>query len=57
MLYGGGAGYRLAERLRLVVEALTVHRTSARDPSREYRNNRIVAMLSWGVINQCISFC
>jgi hypothetical protein len=56
-IYGGGAGYRLAEHLRVVVEALTVRRSSARDPSREYRNDRIVAVLNWGDLNQCVSSC
>ncbi|MEO8076524.1 MAG: outer membrane beta-barrel protein [Acidobacteriota bacterium] len=51
ILYGGGAGYRLADRLRVVVEALAIRRTSERDAAREYQNNRIVATLNWGAIN------
>jgi hypothetical protein len=52
ILYGGGVGYRLTERLRLVVEALAVHRTSERDESREYQNNRLFATLNWGAGNR-----
>jgi hypothetical protein len=47
-IYGGGAGYRLAERMRFIVEVEFTDRTSERDPTREYRNHRIFATLNWG---------
>jgi hypothetical protein len=52
VIYGGGAGCRIGERFRLVVEALTIRRSSARDRSREYRNDRILASVHWGALNQ-----
>jgi hypothetical protein len=52
VVYGGGAGYRLGDRGRLVVEIELSHRTSERDPSREYRNHRILATLNWGAANR-----
>ena len=50
--YGAGAGYRIGERARVVVDAEFSHRTSERDPTREYRNHRIVATLNWGALNR-----
>jgi hypothetical protein len=52
IVYGGGAGYRIGDRGRLVVELELSHRTSERDASREYRNHRIVATLNWGASNR-----
>jgi hypothetical protein len=46
--YGGGVGYRLAERMQLVLTAEDVHRTSELNRTREYRNNRLFATLTWG---------
>lgn len=51
-VYGAGVGYRIAERLRLVLEAEFTHRTSERDESREYRNKRLVTTLNWGALNR-----
>ncbi len=51
-LYGGGFGYRLADRLRFVFEVEFSHRTSERDAAREYRNTRIVTSLNWGALNR-----
>jgi hypothetical protein len=51
-LYGGGFGYRIAERLRVVVEVEFWRRASERDNAREYRNKRIVTSLNWGALNQ-----
>jgi hypothetical protein len=46
--YGGGMGYRLADRMQLVLTAEKVHRTSEFDRTREYRNNRLFATVIWG---------
>jgi hypothetical protein len=51
-VYGGGFGYRVADRLRVVVEVEFSHRTSERDASREYRNTRIVTSVNWGALNR-----
>ncbi len=48
VVYGGGVGYRIAERLRLTCDAEFSHRTSERDSSRAYTNRRIMATLNWG---------
>lgn len=50
--YGGGAGYRLGDRARIVVDVEFLHRASTRDLSREYSNHRIVASLTWGALNR-----
>jgi Putative beta-barrel porin 2 len=50
--YGAGAGYRVGQRARVVVDLEFLHRTSTRDVSREYRNHRIVASLTWGALNR-----
>jgi hypothetical protein len=50
--YGAGAGYRIGRRARIVVDLEFVHRTSSRDLSREYRNQRIAASLTWGALNR-----
>jgi hypothetical protein len=52
VVYGAGIGYRIGTRARVVVDAEFSHRTSERDPLREYRNHRIVASLNWGVLNR-----
>jgi hypothetical protein len=51
-LYGGGFGYRIAERIRIVVEVEFWRRASDRDQAREYRNRRIVTSLNWGALNR-----
>ena len=50
--YGAGVGYRVGQRARIVVDVEFLHRTSTRDLSREYRNHRIVASLTWGALNR-----
>jgi hypothetical protein len=50
--YGAGAGYRVGQRARVVVDLEFIHRTSTRDASREYRNHRIIASLTWGALNR-----
>ncbi len=50
--YGGGVGYRVGERARLVVDVEFLRRTSTRDLSREYSNHRIMASLLWGAFNR-----
>jgi hypothetical protein len=46
--YGGGIGYRLADRVQMVLTAENVRRVSELDRTREYRNQRIFATLTWG---------
>jgi hypothetical protein len=52
LVYGGGVGYRIATRARFAVDAEFSHRLSERDESREFRNHRLVALLTWGVVNR-----
>jgi hypothetical protein len=52
IVYGGGIGHRVAERVRVVVDAEFTKRLSALDAAREYRNHRIMASVSWGVTNR-----
>ncbi len=52
VVYGGGLGYRLSPRARVVVDAEFSHRSSTRDEFREFRNHRIVALLNWGALNR-----
>ena len=52
VLYGGGIGYRLSTRARVVVDAEFSHRSSNRDAFREFRNHRIVALLNWGALSR-----
>jgi hypothetical protein len=47
-IYGGGIGYRLADRTHLVLTAENLTRVSDLDRTREYRNNRLFATLTWG---------
>ena len=51
-LYGGGFGYRISERIRLVVDVEFWHRASERDETRDYRNKRIVTSVNWGALNR-----
>ena len=46
--YGAGVGYRIAERVTLVLTAEKARRQSTRDVIREYQNDRIFATLTWG---------
>jgi hypothetical protein len=46
--YGAGIGYRMARHARFVVDVEFSRRASTRDLSREYRNHRIAASLTWG---------
>jgi hypothetical protein len=50
-LYGGGIGYRLGTRARVAMDVERSHRSSERADSREYRNNRVLALFSWGAVN------
>jgi hypothetical protein len=50
--YGGGVGRRLGDRVRVVVDLEFIHRTSDRDPLREYSNHRVAASLTWGALNR-----
>lgn len=52
VLYGAGIGYRIGPRARLAVDAEFSHRSSERDESREFRNRRLVASLTWGAPNR-----
>ena len=51
-IYGGGIGYRLAERVHFSLVAEYRSRHSTRDASREYDNNRIFATLNWGALTR-----
>lgn len=46
--YGGGVGYRIGDRMQIVVTAERVTRRSRRDTAREYANDRVLATLNWG---------
>jgi hypothetical protein len=46
--YGGGVGYRIAERLHFVVAGEFIDRGSALDLARTYSNHRIYGSLNWG---------
>jgi hypothetical protein len=50
--YGGGVGRRIGDRARVLVDLEFLHRVSDRDPSREYRNHRVAASLTWGALNR-----
>jgi hypothetical protein len=52
IVYGGGFGYRIRDRLRFVAEIEFWERTSERDVSREYRSKRIVTSVNWGAMNR-----
>ena len=49
--YGGGIGYRIGTHGRVGVDAELSRRSSERDDSRAFRNHRILALLTWGVLN------
>jgi hypothetical protein len=51
-IYGGGVGYRLANRAQLVLTAEWTDRQSTRDVTREFGNRRIFATLNWGVLSR-----
>jgi len=51
-VYGGGFGYRVADRVRLVFEVEFWDRNSERDAARNYRNKRIVTSVNWGALNR-----
>jgi hypothetical protein len=48
-LYGGGIGFYIGDRTRLVLQAEFTDRTSDLDPAREFSNRRIFATMTWGV--------
>jgi hypothetical protein len=48
-LYGGGVGFYIGDRTRLVLQAEGTDRSSRRDQSREFSNRRIFATMTWGV--------
>jgi hypothetical protein len=50
-VYGGGVGYRLGSRARVAVDVERSHRSSERADSREYHNNRVLALFTWGAVN------
>ena len=45
---GGGIGFRIGDRKRLVVHAEFIERDSSRDRLREFTNHRIFGTLTWG---------
>ena len=45
---GGGVGFRIGDRKRVVIQAEFVERNSDRDHLREYTNHRIFGTLTWG---------
>jgi hypothetical protein len=48
-LYGGGMGFYIGERARLVFQTEFTDRSSGRDRAREFNNRRIFATMTWGV--------
>jgi hypothetical protein len=51
VLYGGGIGYRIGAHARVAVDAELSHRSSERDDAREFRNHRVLALVTWGAVN------
>ena len=47
-LFGGGIGFRVGDRKRIVIQAEFVERHSTRDRLREFENHRIFGSLIWG---------
>jgi hypothetical protein len=47
---GVGAGYRVAPRLRVGIQAEWLRRVSERDSSREFSNRRIFTTVTWGLL-------
>jgi len=52
IVYGGGVGYRITGRVRIVIDAEASRRRSDRNAAREYTNHRIVGALNWGALNR-----
>ena len=50
-VYGGGIGYRLGTHGRVAVDVERSDRSSQRAESREYHNNRVLALFTWGAVN------
>ena len=48
-LYGGGVGFYIGDKTRLVLQTEFTDRASARDRAREFSNRRIFATMTWGV--------
>ena len=47
-LYGGGVGFRVGDRKRIVIQAEFLERNSSRGHLREFENHRIFGSLTWG---------
>ena len=47
-LYGGGIGFRIGDRKRILLQVEFIERKSDRERRREYKNHRIFATLTWG---------
>lgn len=47
-VYGGGLGFRVGDRKRVVIQAELIERDSTRDRIREFKNHRIFGTLTWG---------
>ena len=45
---GGGIGFRIGDRKRLVIQAEFIERDSPRDRLREFTNHRIFGTVTWG---------
>ena len=50
--YGGGFGYRIANRLQFSLMAEYTDRGSTRSAERGFENNRIFATLNWGALSR-----
>jgi hypothetical protein len=51
VVYGGGLGCRVADHARIAVDAELSRRSSERDNARDFRNHRVLALFTWGVVN------
>jgi len=47
-VYGGGIGFRVGDRKRLIIQAEFTERDSERDALRGYKNHRVFGTLTWG---------
>jgi hypothetical protein len=47
-VYGGGIGFRIGDRKRLLLQVEFIERNSDRDRQREYTNQRIFGTFTWG---------
>lgn len=47
-LYGGGIGFRIGDRKRLLLQVEFIERNSDRDRLREFTNHRIFGTFTWG---------